>query len=233
MRPYDKSKYSKLRYKFPGSEKIDKNYSQAYQDMFVLTMLDGKMNGTFLEIGASDAIFLSNTYLLETQFNWRGISVDIDINSKKTFEKKLFKKGRKSHFILHDALTLNYESIFEQQGFGSQIDYLQVDIEPQEQTLQCLKTILLSKRRFSVITFETDYYDPAVTREKSKRNRDESRVLLTSHGYELLVGNIANTGPNDIFEDWYVDPRVVDKKIIDIMKYSEDFNDASEKFMLT
>jgi len=71
--PYKKEDHSKLRYKFKDSKKIEKNYSQVYQDMFVLSMLDGKKNGTYLEIGASDPIVDNNTYLLETEFGWKGI----------------------------------------------------------------------------------------------------------------------------------------------------------------
>ena len=66
-----------LKHKFTGSEQIHKNYSQANQDMFVLMMLDGKRNGTFLEIGAHEPINISNTYLLEKDFDWNGISIDI------------------------------------------------------------------------------------------------------------------------------------------------------------
>ena len=62
--PYTKDKHSKLRYKFKGSENIDKNYSQTYQDMFVLTMLNGKTNGKYLEIGAADPFYGSNSALL-------------------------------------------------------------------------------------------------------------------------------------------------------------------------
>ena len=65
---YDRSKFDRLKYKFEGVELIDRNYSQAYQDMFVLTMLNGKRNGTYLEIGAMDAKFINNTFLLETMF---------------------------------------------------------------------------------------------------------------------------------------------------------------------
>ncbi len=33
--------------------KIKENHSQAYQDLFVLTMLGGKKNGRYLEIGGN------------------------------------------------------------------------------------------------------------------------------------------------------------------------------------
>ena len=69
---YKKEKLERLKFKFDGIEEISENFSQAYQDMFVLSMLDGKRNGYYLEIGAFDGISLSNTYLLEK--NWMGWS---------------------------------------------------------------------------------------------------------------------------------------------------------------
>lgn len=39
---YHKGFYKQLRHKFPGAETIEKNFSQTYQDMFTLSMLNGK-----------------------------------------------------------------------------------------------------------------------------------------------------------------------------------------------
>ena len=75
---YFKKDLEKLRYKFSGVENIENNYSQAFQDMFALSILDGKKDGTYVEIGGDHGVIISNTYLLETQFNWNGVSFEID-----------------------------------------------------------------------------------------------------------------------------------------------------------
>lgn len=224
---YNAHKFPRLRAKFAGAAAIERNYSQAYQDMFVLTMLDGKKNGTYLEIGAHDGVFISNTYLLESSYGWRGLSLDIDKMSAKSF-----KKHRRNPLLLADALAVDFAALAQEHGLGPQIDYLSIDIEPKTQTLACLKKILAANLRFSVITYETDYYDDSEGREVAEQVRSESRRVLGAHGYDMIVGNIANTGPDDIFEDWYVDPKAVDPEIIKIFKTGTDFNDASEKFML-
>jgi FkbM family methyltransferase len=51
-------------------------HSQLGQDLFVLETLKQKKNGFFIEIGAGNGKYLSNTYLLESEFNWDGILVE-------------------------------------------------------------------------------------------------------------------------------------------------------------
>lgn len=47
--------------------------AQLRQDLFVLNHFDFKEGGYFVEFGATDGIKLSNTFLLESKFSWRGI----------------------------------------------------------------------------------------------------------------------------------------------------------------
>jgi hypothetical protein len=55
---------------------IAQSKSQAGQDLFVVGILQGKRNGTFLEIGSGHPIDISNTWLLELFFNFTGDSID-------------------------------------------------------------------------------------------------------------------------------------------------------------
>jgi hypothetical protein len=51
------------------------SYSQIRQDLFVLFAL-GKTPGYFVEFGACDGVYLSNTFLLETYYGWSGLLVE-------------------------------------------------------------------------------------------------------------------------------------------------------------
>ena len=77
--------HHRLRHQFSESEKIKKNWSQSMQDMFVLSMLDGKRNGVYVEIGADKPKIINNSYLLEKRFGWRGVSFELDEAKVKFF----------------------------------------------------------------------------------------------------------------------------------------------------
>ena len=64
-----------------------KSKSQIFQDAFVLYFLELKKNGFFLEIGAGDGLNISNTYVLEKSFNWKGIVCDPLPTWHKSLEK--------------------------------------------------------------------------------------------------------------------------------------------------
>ena len=44
-----------------------------FQDLFVLSEVEFKTGGYFVEFGATDGVDLSNTYMLEKSFGWTGI----------------------------------------------------------------------------------------------------------------------------------------------------------------
>lgn len=212
--PYTKDKHSKLRYKFKGSENIDKNYSQTYQDMFVLTMLNGKTDGKYLEIGAADPFYGSNSALLE-QLGWKGTSLEI-------LEEEVtkFNKVRKNPALLVDATKYNYKTL------RGHIDYLQVDCEPPATTFAILKMIPFEQCTFGVITFEHDYYA-----DVTRSFREKSRNYLLSKGYLLVASNIA-PDETSAYEDWWVHPKHVDPEIIKIMLKADDTTKNAEKYML-
>jgi FkbM family methyltransferase len=52
---------------------LDQSPAQLKQDIFALSELNFKRNGFFVEFGAADGYNLSNTWLLEKHFGWKGI----------------------------------------------------------------------------------------------------------------------------------------------------------------
>lgn len=203
---YDiKYHFEKFKCKFPDQQSIPISPSQAWQDLFVLTMLDGKKNGSYVEIGANHPENGSNTFTLNRYFNFNGLSIDIE-----NFSSHWDSKRPQCNFVCADATTIDYTELFNKSNVSTRTDYLQIDVDPPEVSLQVLKLLPLNTHRFSIITFETDVWqgDTSVT--------EESRQILKSHGYQLVVKNVAccnkDTDGKLIwypFEDWWVDPLVI------------------------
>lgn len=174
---------------------IQRNYSEAFQDLFVLYATNCKKQGTYLEIGGGDPVYGNNTYLLEKYFDWNGISID--------FNAVLAEKHRahRNHTVYNiDATICSYEQILQTLNTNF-IDYLQVDCDPSEISYQVLQRIPFDKFDFGVITFEHDNYV-----KPTNLVREKSRKLLSERGYKLIVGNVSPDQYPRPFEDWYVHP---------------------------
>lgn len=173
------------------------------QEQFVLDLLKYKTNGYYVELGAFHSRQGSNTFYLENDYGWNGVSFEIDPERHSEFIS-----NRKNPCILGDATHFNYISYFEENNFPKQIDYLQVDIDagytPEGNavgnpylTLHGLISVPLNKYRYSVITFEHD----AQIEYNNKGMREAQREILSSLGYKLVV--------RDWHEDWWVDPNAI------------------------
>ena len=196
------SREHKLDHPFNGCEKILENYSQAYQDLFVLSMLDGKSNGKYVEIGAYDAKIFSNTFILESIFNWKGFSIEIDKTRCENFNND---RDRQNKCYLGDATKFDYLSTMMTEKWKNRIDYLSVDCEPSYNTFKSLLQFPMDKYRCSVITFEHDLY------VDGSDILNKSRKYLSDKGYQLVCSNVSNI--LNPFEDWWVDPQVVSEEI--------------------
>jgi hypothetical protein len=175
-------------------------YSQAGQDLFVTRMLKNKVGGFFIEVGGSHPFESNNTFLLEKQYDWKGISLEFDADLV-----NLYNDNRENQSILTDATTFNYLEYFNKNNFPILIDYLSLDIEPASNTYKAMLKIPFDKYRFSVITYEHENY------KEGPEFMNLSRDFLKSHGYQLVVSNVKAYGRD--FEDWWVDPTHIDKEI--------------------
>ena len=86
------------------------SHSQLGQELEVIKFYNNKEDGFFIEIGASDGVELSNTYLLETKYNWKGICCE-PIPTK--FEKLV--KNRPNSICYKEA-------VYNQSGLILQFD---------------------------------------------------------------------------------------------------------------
>jgi FkbM family methyltransferase len=114
--------------------------SQLGQDIKVVQFYNNKENGFFIEIGASDGIELSNTYLLETKYNWKGICCE-PIPSR--FEKLVV--NRPNSICINEAVysqsglqvTFDIAHSYDLlSGIAEHIDYHKTTVERNKSTIQ-------------------------------------------------------------------------------------------------
>jgi hypothetical protein len=177
----------------------DGSQSEAGQESFVLSMLDEKQNGFYIEIGAFSSTVGSNTLLLETAYGWKGLGFEID----QTWVNE-YNANRRNPCICADATTYDYLACFKYYEVPKRVDYLQLDIDPAVNTLQALKQLPLNDYRFSVITFEHDLYSGG----DNAAIKQEQIEILSSLGYVLAANNVKVDDHRE-FEDWWIDPAVI------------------------
>jgi hypothetical protein len=183
--------------------------SQAGQDIFVLSCLNYKRNGTFLEIGSNDPISINNSYILEKEYGWKGVMIEYEARFLPLY--KLHRPN--STHIIADATKLDYRTCGA--SLPEHIDYLQIDLEAEhESTILALRKVhdeLMGTHKFATVTFEHDIY-----RGDFFSTRAESRYLFDTEGYVRVFSDVKYN--NSAFEDWYVHPDLVDMEYINSIK---------------
>lgn len=184
--------------------------SQSGQDLFAQLVFRGSRNCNYLEIGSSWPDKISNTYVLEKDCGWKGLSVDIDPKTVSVFNSK---RGNLAHVA--DATLLNYKEFCRENAFEPRFQYLSLDIDPSFQSYLALKKIMTDGIDFSIITFEHDKY-----RSGSWVQRASSIIL--SRGRYVRVAKDIRAKNFGRYEDWWVS------------SWSFDLNEVAEiKFLVS
>ena len=182
-----------------------KSVSQACQDLFAYQIMEGKKNGTYLDIGAGDAIGTSNTLRL-SELGWTGIGLDIEPGFAWGWQHI-----RNHKYIQDDITIVDWDKLIDDNPMLQQkiIDYLSFDVD--DATLQAILRFPFDRLRFRVITIEHDEY------RVGNHVKNVMRDILRKAGYDLLCSDIKlhPQGYKDpiIFEDWWVDPREVNMNV--------------------
>ena len=203
------------------TQNIKFSKSQLAQDLFVLSELDFKKDGFFVEFGATDGYEYSNTYLLEKKFMWKGILAE----PAKQWHNKLQKN--RSVFIEKKAVWKTSENILdfiESDVLSTLFDFRKLDMHAEKREKgkkYRIKTISLEDllvkfnspkiidylsidtegSEFEILSaFDFDKYKfRVITCEHNfTDNREKIFKLLTEKGYIRKNIEISR------FDDWYV-----------------------------
>jgi FkbM family methyltransferase len=200
------------------------SYSQINQDLAIVDFYKGKQNGFFVDIGASDGITISNTYLLEKKYNWKGICVEPVqqafsslVKNRKAYcsNKAVFSK---SNEIVKFDIS-HYNGNAELSGIQQFIDYHKHTVDKDKTTVDVITiTIndLLEQANapsfMEYLSIDTEGSELEILKElrfdkyifgridlehnHQEPRRTIMRELLTSNGYKFLKENH--------FDDCYV-----------------------------
>jgi FkbM family methyltransferase len=197
-------------------ERAIKFKSQAGQDQFVAEFFNYKQNGYFIEIGAYEPIYLSNSFYLENDLKWKGLLVEASKSNCEKFKtrtnpiinKAVYKENgfvnfttnnwagfiREDGFEKVEAITI--EKLLKDNNSPKIIDYISLDIEGGEYN--------------ALLGFPFDEYEVILwTIEHNICNKDpfiKDAVykIMTEKGYTRVVEDACAGHADCPFEDWYI-----------------------------
>lgn len=138
-------------------------------------------NGYYIEIGAGNYKNQSNTYLLEKEYGWKGVSLDIGLELVEDFN------NNRSNICLNaNALEFNWAKYLEENNFPKIIDFLSIDIDAVTHDYANLLAFLnlpVLQYKFQIILIEHN----ADLHHKFEKLKNLQRDILTALGYNLII----------------------------------------------
>ena len=217
---------------------LEQSKSQALQDIVVLALLDFQDNGFFVEFGATDGLFLSNTFLLEKKKNWNGIlsepskiqNKNLIINRSCNLDYRCVwnKSGEKIMFSETKLPHLSTINFFKKSDQHKNLRKNSYQYEIETISLQKLLDNFSAPKHIQFLSIDTEGSEYEILKEfdfskytfsillvehNFTEKRDLIYSLLSKNGYLRVLDNISNV------DDWYVSQNIVDEKI----KINQDF----------
>jgi len=216
--------------------------SQLQQDLFVLFALSFKRGGFFVEFGATDGVEKSNSYLLETFFDWSGILIEpgrtwhreLGINRKATIDHRAIWSGSNMtvNFLEASDSELSTLATFKNsdshQRQGSTYPVLTVSLQdllyeynaPKKIDYLSIDTEGTEYEILKSFDFDAFQFSVITVEHNFTPNRIKVKNLLEQVGYRQVLEDYSD------FEDWYLNQeidfteRVFNSKLISNLRIS-------------
>lgn len=211
-----------------SSGALTKSHSQLGQELMVLGFLENVESGYFVEFGATDGVTLSNTYLLEKEFGWKGILAE----PASVWHKKLsrnrnchidrravwVRSGEKLAFNEVDVAELSTLNAFSHIDSHSDARLSGKVYEVETISLRDLLLHYSAPKVIDYLSIDTEgselsilssfdfqeYSFKIITVEHNGTSaRKEIFEVLSSHGYVRILRRSSR------WDDWYVLPEVL------------------------
>lgn len=204
-------------------DKIIKSKSQLFQDLFVLSILSDKRDGFFVEFGATDGVTLSNTFLLEKNYDWTGILAEpgriwearLKKNRNCPVDTRCVwaKSGEVLTFYETEYAELSTIDEYADVDFFSKSRLSRKEYKVETISLNDLLDLYNAPSSIDYMSIDTEGSEYSILRsfDFSKRdisvitvehnfssNREKIFTILMENGYRRVLESIS------LFDDWYI-----------------------------
>jgi FkbM family methyltransferase len=208
---------------------LTKSQSQIRQDLFVLSQLQFKRGGYFVEFGATNGVELSNTYLLEKEFGWTGIlaepahcyQTDLKKNRSCHIETECVWSQSGEHLSFNEVEEATYSTIHSfsksdaHQAFreaGKQYEVTTISLNdllakyhaPQVIDYLSIDTEGSEYQILSHFDFSKHRFRVITCEHNYTPMRQQLFDLLSQQGYQRVFEDLS------MFDDWYIGPDAQD-----------------------
>ena len=211
---------------------LEHSKSQAIQDVVVLALLNFKDDGYFVEFGATDGLFLSNTFLLEKNKNWKGI-----LSEPSKIQNKYLKINRSCNLDYHCIWNKSEEMItfsetnlphlstinfFKKSDQHKHLRNKSRQYEVESITLEELLEKYKAPHHIEFLSIDTEGSEYEILKDFNfskytfsillvehnfTKKRDLIYELLSANGYYRILDKISDV------DDWYVSKSIFEDKI--------------------
>jgi FkbM family methyltransferase len=210
-------------YFFHALFSLSNSKAQLRQDIFALSITNFKKSGFFVEFGATDGIYYSNTFLLEKKYNWKGILSE----PAKSWHRELM--NNRSSLIDNrcvwkrtgDFLEFNEAkdpALSTVEAFNDFDDHAHLRADTKKYSVETisLKDLLdfhNAPSNIDLLTIDTEgseyeilnnfdfskySFNVICCEHNYSENREKIFSLLTNHGYKRVYTFFSR------FDDWYI-----------------------------
>ncbi|MCY0149680.1 FkbM family methyltransferase [Hoeflea sp. G2-23] len=202
--------------------------SQIFQDAFVQWALKGKREGFFCDFGATDGVFLSNSYALETNFGWTGICAEPATSWHQGLRHNRpgaiveprcvwSKSGEQLTFSESASRELSTLTQFEDSDSHSRRRRGAKNYQVETISLNDMLEQHAAPADFDYLSIDTEGSELAIL-EAFDMQRWRPAVITVEHNYtanrQVIHDLLVNAGYRrvlpevSLFDDWYVEGRV-------------------------
>jgi FkbM family methyltransferase len=207
-----------------AADLIGHSSAQLRQDIFAAVLTGFRRDGYFVEVGATDGAYLSNTLMLETIFDWRGILAEPAV-----FWHKALVENRKAVIetrCVHaeTGRSLLFREVSSDRALSTIAEYAEEDLHRSSRSCGedymvqsiSLTDLLLSNKaprqidylsldtegsEYDILrTFDFDAFQFGIITCEHNYSKTRTSVLklLTAKGYTRVLNKVSQ------FDDWYV-----------------------------